>query len=555
MNEFSVGRRDSNTLRDAVCRPDALDALARAPSADLVIIGGGIHGATVARIAAEIGFSVVLLEQADYAAATSSRSSKMAHGGLRYLEMFDFQQVFEGIKAREELFAAAPHLVRPERFLIPVPRGAYWLRAKLSVGLRLYDLMVQHQERKHRWIPRHELNFEGFHHDREDLMGCFQYTDGLLNDARLVFENVIAARRAGARTLNYVKVSQLHSDGDGCFVEAHDTVGGRQLELRAKLVVNCAGPWVGDIAGAVGDDAPQVKFSRGAHIIFSRPWRNPSLFLPMEGEARYYFVWPHIAGTMVGTTEREVDQAELDPLPSADELDEIFARLERDLPDSGLTRATAHYCFAGVRTLPLRRAGRESATLSRKHLWKLHGRVLTLFGGKYTTAVWTAAEAVARAKEVLGRGDLPAPSLRFTLPGSLTEERSLALSEQLTARGLSDEIVMRLLQRFGRRVESFLDGELDLSPLGPQLVEGEVRMALDVEQAETLEDVMRRRLDLEYMPHSGLEMVESIGALVQRFRPELDVPAEVARYRERIARIHELLRGGASLTGERAGGV
>lgn len=263
----------------------------------------------------------------------------MAHGGLRYLEMLDFRQVFEGIRAREELFSAAPHLVRPERFLIPVPKGAYGFRAKLAVGLHLYDLMVRQRDRKHRWISRNELAFEGFSRDRTDLMGCFQYTDGLMNDVRLVLENLIAARRAGARAINYVEVEELRSDASGCTVAARDALTHHQFELRAHLVINCAGPWVGEIRGARSSTTSPVRYSRGAHIVFSRKWIDPSLFLPMPGKARYYFVWPHPGGTMVGTTEREVDTAELDPLPSGDELDEIFDRLERDLPGSGLDRS------------------------------------------------------------------------------------------------------------------------------------------------------------------------------------------------------------------------
>ena len=216
---------------------------------DVLIIGGGIHGAALARQAAATGLKVALLERDDYASATSSRSSKMAHGGLRYLEMGDFQQVFEGIKARENLFAQYLHLVKPHRFLIPIPAGAWFQKLKLTIGLTLYDLMVKNPERKHRWIPRSKLDFEGFSANRTDLAGCFSYTDGILSDCRLVLETIHSAKLHGAQCLNYAEVLSV-SDSVADIVSIHckDTCAGKEFESKARLVVNCAGPWAPRIA-------------------------------------------------------------------------------------------------------------------------------------------------------------------------------------------------------------------------------------------------------------------------------------------------------------------
>ena len=170
---------------------------------DFAIIGGGIHGACLARYAAQNNFSVLLLDKADFAAATSSRSSKMAHGGLRYLEMFDFKQVFESIKARDRLFQEAPHLVKPEKFLIPVPKGQLFFKWKLKLGLCLYDLMLSNKSLRHAWIKREELGFPGFNKQRNDLEGCYVYTDGIMRDSRLVIENLLMAEKYGACCLNY----------------------------------------------------------------------------------------------------------------------------------------------------------------------------------------------------------------------------------------------------------------------------------------------------------------------------------------------------------------
>ena len=454
---------------DSVCRSGVLTSMASAGVYDMVVVGGGIHGAAVARLAAGYGFKTALLEKNDYAAATSSRSSKMAHGGLRYLELLDFEQVFEGIKAREEMFDHVGNLVKPAEFLIPVPRGAWFFKLKLGIGLFLYDLMVKKSNRRHRWIPRSKLNFPGFHSGREDLMGCFVYTDGIMSDARLVIDNVIAARRYGADCLNYCEVKSMKRDLSGVSeVTAVDTKSGKEVTLKARLVVNCTGPWASTLASSLGAEPRPLKFSRGSHIIFDKPWTGPSLFLPMPGKARYYFVWPHHAGTMVGTTEREVSGIELDPLPSKDEIEEIFGRLEKDIPDAGLNRESACYAFAGIRTLPIRGKDANSTVLSRKHIWTHVNGVLSLLGGKYTTASWTALEGVKEAAQLLGkplsRDVVKSREDLKELPGSATDVECEELQRSLATHGVSMESQNRLLGRYGKRLgDNYLEC-VDASP-------------------------------------------------------------------------------------------
>jgi glycerol-3-phosphate dehydrogenase len=518
--------------------------MARGEVYDMVVVGGGIHGAAVARLAAGHGFKTALLEKNDYAAATSSRSSKMAHGGLRYLELLDFEQVFEGIKAREEMFDHVGNLVKPAEFLIPVPRGAWFFKLKLGIGLFLYDLMVKKSNRRHRWIPRSKLNFPGFHSGREDLMGCFVYTDGIMSDARLVIDNVIAARRYGADCLNYCEVKSTKRDSSGISeVTAVDTKSGQQVVLKARLVVNCTGPWASTLATTLGAESRPLKFSRGSHIIFDKPWTGPSLFLPMPGKARYYFVWPHPAGTMVGTTEREVTGVELDPLPSTDEIDEIFGRLEKDIPDAGLNRESACYAFAGIRTLPIRGKNANSTVLSRKHIWTHVNGVLTLLGGKYTTASWTALEGVKEAAKILGKPlskeAVTSRSDLKELPGSASNLECEKLRTSLDARGVASESRNRLLGRYGKR---FGDNYVDLIDSSPEkLIELETMIALDTEQVENLEDLMRRRLELEYTQGHGEQYLAIIGEVFSRMRPDIDFEKEKTAYLSRMRTIQSLL--------------
>jgi glycerol-3-phosphate dehydrogenase len=531
---------------DSTTREEIVSKLSEHDLFDIVVVGGGIHGAAVARIASKLGFSVALLEKADYAAATSSRSSKMAHGGLRYLELLDFEQVFEGIKAREEMFEHVGHVVRPAEFLIPVPRGHLFFRVKLSIGLFLYDLLVRNRQRRHRWIPRSKLNFPGFHQGRSDLMGCFVYTDGLMSDTRLVIENVLAARRAGAVCVNYCEASGAHREEDGSIrVEARDLIMQQELTVRARLVVNCAGPWASQVAQEFHGDPRPLTLSRGSHIIFSKPWTGPSLFLPIPGRARYYWIWPHPAGTMVGTTEREITDAELDPLPSRDEVEEILERLTRDVPDAGLSRENACYCFAGIRTLPRRGTSASSTVLSRKHIWTEERGVLTLLGGKYTTASWTALEGVRAAARALGK---PFSVKRLSqrpdlvrLPGSFAAGEQEELTRSLELHGLAPEDIARLIGRYGKRLGdhylAYAEGSRE------KIIALETMIALDTEQVETLEDLMRRRLELEYTEDHGVRFLPIIESVFKQLRPEIHFADQKNAYLERMRKIEELLGG------------
>lgn len=482
---------------------------------DIIIVGGGIHGACVAKLAAKAGFRTLLLEARDYASGTSSRSSKMVHGGLRYLEMLDFKQVFEGIKAREELFEACPNLVRPERFLIPIARRDTFFRYKLGCGLFLYDLMVRNRQRSHRWIPRGMLAFNHFHSGRADLQGCYQYTDGLMSDARLVFEMIVSAQQHGAVALNYAVVEKLERQSNGKLsVTWRDGLSDELRESTGSVVINCAGPWATAVRERSDTTPPiGIRYSRGTHLVFSVPWKDPSLFLPLAERGRYYFVWPHAAGTLVGTTEREVSESERDPQPSADEVDEILARLQKDLPNAGLNRSTLHYGFAGVRTLPIRSSRRGVSRLSRKHIWSVSRGVITLLGGKYTTFAWTSGEGLKLAMRELGKKAV-VPSALDDLP-SVSPGGVNALREEFaTAYGKMGPAVERALTRFGGMCRRYRDRVDAWGEISPGVLRLEALHAVEVEHAETVEDVLRRRLELEFSPSHGVEALDHICAIL-----------------------------------------
>ncbi len=524
-------------------RIEEIDHVTSSAPFDLVVIGGGIHGAALVRLAALNGLRTALFEKEDYAAATSSRSSKMVHGGLRYLEMFDFQQVFEGIKSREDLLETACHIVTAERFLIPVRSGDWLLRCKLAVGLTLYDLFVRDRARSHQWITSKKIALTAFGARASRFMGCYDYCDALMDDARLVIDNIVAARRLGASCLNHFEVieasqrSETHSN-----VRIRDGLNGNEYSIAARIVVNCAGPWVNSFARPRLNSAPiQVRFSQGTHLLFSKPWNDKSLFLPMAEKGRYYFVWPHPEGTLVGTTEREIADPVVDPLPHRDEVEEILNRLAVDLPDSGLTIGSLHYAFSGIRTLPVRKGGKTSQ-LSRKHVWSYGDGVLSLYGGKYTTSYWTAFEGLKKAWKLLGLPGIPRSLRGIPLEGSVNLAEAGLFRSKAASLGIPEAVIAATIRRFGGTVRYFIEDSSHLESIGDCVLRGELEWAFRVEQAVTLEDVMRRRLGLELRRDHGIPILEEIVDIGRSFYPELPWNGAKASYLERLDRLQLLLK-------------
>lgn len=515
---------------------------------DCIVIGGGIHGITVTKVLAKMGYKTLLLEKGDYASATSSRSSKMAHGGLRYLEMFDFQQVFEGIKCREELFSKAPHLVQPERFLIPIYRSDWWLRYKLHVGLRLYDLMVHNRDRRHRWLSADTIDPALFGASHKTLMGAFEYTDGLMNDARLVFEQLVSAQSYGCCSLNFAEVVCVEDNAtdQSVHVSWKDAFSGGTYQSSGSFIVNCAGPWSPKIQMLLdgGKEYP-VKYSRGSHLIFSVPWRHPSLFLPMEEKGRYYFVWPHRDGTMVGTTEREVETLDDDPLPSVDEVREILERLKRDLPHFELTQKSLRYGFAGIRILPRRTTTKSVSALSRKHIWRKDGRMLSLIGGKYTTFAWTSVEGVTLLLKHLGAPNRKVPSPIDDLPGFLEEHERDTFIEQLGMRYPGrKEGITRAVARLGGQVMKYQEHPEAWDELAPGVLMVEALHAVEQEQACTIDGVLRWRLELESTSDWGEGAVRSVREILASKRLFEDLEAECEERDKRLGELKARLLSG-----------
>jgi len=359
---------------------------------DLAVIGGGINGAGIARDAAMRGLSVLLVEQDDFGAGTSSWSSRLIHGGLRYLEYGEIPLVFESLNERRRLLSIAPHLVRPLRLLIPIYRGGRRPAWQVRLGLLAYDLLSFRQS-----LPGHKF----LHADavaerapgllREGLTGAASYFDAQVTFAeRLVLENVLAAAASGADVRNYHALQSLVSQGRGGFrLTCRDLVATRDYEVRARAVVNAAGPWVDRVLARSDEAAPRlIGGTKGSHVTVDPFPGAPrdACYVEAPEDGRPVFIIPWNGQYRVGTTDIRFEGDPASARASPAEVDYLLATVNDVFPDAALAHADINYAYAGVRPLPYVEKGPESA-ITRRHILHEHedGRFVSVVGGKLTT--------------------------------------------------------------------------------------------------------------------------------------------------------------------------
>ncbi len=362
---------------------------------DVAVIGGGITGAGVALDLASRGLHVALLEKDDFASGTSSRSSKLIHGGLRYLEQFEFRLVRESLNERAVLSQTAPHLCKPLEFLVPIyslneksPLGSN--RLKLAAGLWLYDLLAGRKNiGRHKWISRDEALKLAPRLSGEGLRGAFGYFDCLTDDARLVIEVIKTASAFGALVANYARVRGFHRSSDGLSaLEIEDRIGGLSFELRASVVVNATGVWSDEVSGlSDGQIHRRIRPSKGIHIIVAaeRLQNQTAVLIPSAGEDRFLFVIPWKGRTVIGTTDADYSESLDDPSAKAEEVNRIVQSAAVAFPDSKLTTADVIGTFAGLRPL-ISTGDKATKEISRKEeIFEEESGLITISGGKLTT--------------------------------------------------------------------------------------------------------------------------------------------------------------------------
>ncbi|GAB4572310.1 MAG: glycerol-3-phosphate dehydrogenase/oxidase [Anaerolineae bacterium] len=480
---------------------------------DLVIVGGGITGAGILREAVRHGLRALLVEQRDFAWGTSSRSSKLVHGGLRYLATGKLRLMWQSVRERQHLLEDGPGLIDPLGFLMVTQRGDHPGRWTYAAGLSLYDLMAL------QWTHRHygaeDIRMLAPHVTDSQLEGGFQYGDAQTDDARLVLRVIREAVADGGVALNYAAAEALiREEGAVVGVRLHDVAADRRAEVRARVVINATGAWADRLRAEVGAD-PRIRPLRGSHLIIPA-WRLPlaqaiSFLHPVDRRPVFLFPWE--GATLVGTTDLDHD-APLDEEPciSPQEVAYLLAAVEHLFPSRHITLDDVVATYAGVR--PVIGSGEaDPSRESREHVvWQEDG-LLTVTGGKLTTFRVIALDALRAVRD-----RLPAlPDLQADQPVLAAVDVVLPGAEHLPER-----VRRRLLGRYGADTPSLVaaarSGELEPIP-GTQTLWAELRWAARAEGVLHLDDLLLRRVRIGLLlREGGAEHLPRIRAICQ---PEL----------------------------------
>ncbi|MFN2524547.1 MAG: glycerol-3-phosphate dehydrogenase/oxidase [Mycobacteriales bacterium] len=538
-------------------------AEAAAAELDVLVVGMGATGAGVALDAASRGLKVAVLDKGDLASGTSSKSSKLVHGGLRYLENYEFGLVREGVVERQLLMRLAPHLVRPMDFLYPVwPDTAK--RRLLGLGLTTYDVFAfaslgprGGDLRRHERIDAAAAITAAPALSDSDVAYAYRYGDCATDDARLVLAVVQAARRFGALTVPYAEVTGLLKDAAGRVVGATvaDAVGGGTAELRARHVVNATGVWVDHLQGLEEPGRPPVvQPSKGVHVVVPRerlPLLRASILLPSkQGDGRSMFAIPWGRQTILGTTDTPYDGSLEDLSLTGSDLEYVLAAgnavFHRDLRADDVLGA-----WAGVRPLIKETAPASMSDISRRHtLVEGSGGLLTITGGKLTTYRRMAKDVVDRIVDRDGRR-ARCRTDEISLTGTRSYAELLAETTAATAAlGLDPEVASVLVRQSGEAASDVLslvaaDPSLGrtLSPSAPHLA-AEVVQAARSEGAVTLEDVFSRRFRLSLRAKdAGLPAALYSARLLaaETGRDDAWAVAQVAAYADAVRRERGIL--------------
>ncbi len=522
-------------------------------SFEVVVIGGGITGAGVALDAASRGYSVALLERGDYAIGTSSRSSKMVHGGLRYLQNFDLGLVREALLERQLMVQLAPHLVYPTPFLV-ASFGEERRDRKLGLGLNMYDVMattrVGRSRREMRsshaadedfyWSPDRHRTI-----DRAEVLemvpaltarapnDAYLFYDCQTDDVRLVFTILGEAERFGAVTLNGAEVTEvLTENGRAAGVAFVESGSGERLEVHADNVVNATGVWADEIRPEVveEEDVPRIAPSRGTHLLLDQadlPIGRAACIVP-AGEGRMIFSLPWYGRTLVGTTDNDYEGDITHPRPAEADVEYLLEAVNTYFGTT-LTESSLVGAYAGVRPLISSGDPRKSVDISRKaELYETSSGMLTITGGKLTTWRRMAKQTVDRLVERSGR-DAPCHTAEIPL-GMEARPADLEAPE-----AVGEEALSQLAFRYGHAARKVLALAAERPRLAEPIVAGrpdllaEVVVAARHEQARSVADVLLRRTRLGLLAAPQLRGAEAVRPVAEVLGEELGwSAAEVA---------------------------
>ncbi|NQV71340.1 MAG: glycerol-3-phosphate dehydrogenase [Pseudohongiella sp.] len=466
---------------------------------DLLVIGGGINGVGIAADAAGRGLDVVLCEKSDLGSATSSNSSKLIHGGLRYLENYEFAMVRKSLVERELLIQAAPHIIRPMAFHIPqLPhsRNSLMLRA----GLFLYDNLA----RRKRFGGSRGINIDKDGPLNPAIQHAFEYWDAQVDDARLVVLNAVQARQHGARVLTRTECTAVEPTEQGWHVTLHDKRRNKDIELNCTAIVNATGPWVASVAKRLSKQAPahEIRMVKGSHIVVPRIHSGEQAILLQHHDGRIVFVMPYLQKfSLIGTTDQEFN-GDLDQVEISEQEIDYLIEIVNLYFKKPIVRSDIVHSLSGVRPL-IEEAGKDASKVSRDYGLEMEATsqpMLSVYGGKLTTYRKLAEQAMNRLQPIF-----PEMGSAWTsgakLPGGDFDSQE-NLYHQLQARyaWLAPDIISRWQNSYGTISFEILGDAAGVEDLGikfgQNLYQKEVDYLCNNEWANTADDILWRRSKL-----------------------------------------------------------
>ncbi len=500
---------------------------------DIIVIGGGIVGAGIAREARLRGLSVALFEKGDFASGTSSRTSGLIHGGIRYLEQGAFGLVREAVRERYQLFHLAPHLVTLLPFLLPIYRGSRWGKLKIKIGMMLYDFLAGNQSLgQHLFLsPERVKQLEPALSD-SGLLGAARFFDCQMDDARLCLAVLLSAQKRGAEIFNYTEVIELLvKEGKACGVKVKELASEKESAIYARVVINAAGAWADTVcrlpgAAPIGDSAPQPKVrpTKGIHIVLPKLTERHAIVLASQKEGRVFFVLPWRDHALIGTTDTDYSG---DPDCVRSNQEEIASLVTDTLPYfPSVASKNVLASFAGLRPLIYNQDKSPTDRSREEKIEWTAEKMLVILGGKFTLFRKMAIRVIdAVIKENPSLATLKRPDPEPPIHGGEMSSLNEFTRQEVGRKNLlvGQEIITRLIETYGTHYEEVIDCAREnpgllkpLTPLGYPLP-AEVLYAIQNEHAVHLSDFMLRRTRLAHGPYRTSEpLIQAIATIMGR---------------------------------------